>query len=544
VSQLYQRVRAAGGRIGPAEAVLAGVLAAALALRLWSIDHGLPFVFNPDEAEHFVTPAVGMFDGSLNPGYFDNPPALTYLLYATLRAFEALGGEALAAAGRPSEAAFLTGRLVVALLGTLVVALVYWAGTRYFERRVGLVAAALLAFSFLPVFYSKQALNDVVTLVPLTVGLVGCLLVYERGRPFDWALAGGALGAAAATKYTAGAMAATVALAALLRVLDRRNVLVPTALGLVGAGVAFTAAFLVLHPYSLLDFASFREAVADQSGTAGGRQKLGQEDVPGPLYYLWTLTWGLGWLPAAAALTGAVLALRRDVRRGLLLVSFPLLLLGFLSLQARYFGRWYMPAYPALAILAGYAVVRVADAVPLPRARRALRPALLAALAVLLVGQGLASAVRSNAVLAEDDTRALAREWIRAEVPAGSRVAAEPFLPEGFLDGYRTRPVERPFDIYERRLGPELVDRYASEGYCWVVVGSFQKERGLAAGLANARAYYARLEEASVQTLRFSPYRLGAEPVDFNFDLSFNFLPRAYERPGPVVEVHRLGGCG
>jgi len=542
VSQLYQRVRGADGRIGPAEAVLAGLLAAALALRLWSIDHGLPFVFNPDEAEHFVTPAVGMFDGSLNPGYFDNPPALTYLLHATLRIFEALGGEALAAAGRPSEAAFLTGRLVVALLGTLVVALVYWAGTRFFERRVGLVAAALLAFSFLPVFYSKQALNDVVTLVPLTVGLVGCLLAYERGRPLDWALAGAALGAAAATKYTAGAMAITVALAALLRVSDRRSALVPAVLGLAGAGVAFTVAFLVLHPYSVLDFASFREAVADQSGTAGGRQKLGQEDVPGPVYYLWTLTWGLGWLPAVAALAGAVLALRRDLRRGLLLVFFPLLLLGFLSLQARYFGRWYMPAYPALAILAGYAVVRLADAVPLSRA--ALRPALLALLAVLLVGQGLASSVRSSALLAEDDTRALAREWIRAGVPAGSRVAAEPFLPEGFLDGYRIRPVERPFDIYERRLGPELVDSYAREGYCWVVVGSYQKERGLAAGLANARAYYARLDDASIETLRFSPYRLGAGPVDFNFDLSFNFLPRAYERPGPVVEVHRLAGCG
>ncbi len=541
MSQLYQRVRGAGGHIGPAEVVLVGVLAAALALRLWSIDHGLPFVFNPDEAEHFVTPAVGMFDGSLNPGYFDNPPALTYLLYATLRAFEALGGEVLGAAGRPSEAAFLTGRLVVALLGTLVVALVYWAGTRYFERRVGLVAAALLAFSFLPVFYSKQALNDVVTLVPLTVGLVGCLLVYERGRPLDWGLAGAALGAAAATKYTAGAMAATVALAALLRVLDRRSALVPAALGLIGAGAAFTVAFLVLHPYSVLDFASFREAVADQSGTAGGRQKLGQEDVPGPVYYLWTLTWGLGWLPAVAALAGAVLALRRDVRRGLLLVFFPLLLLGFLSLQARYFGRWYMPAYPALAILAGYAVVRAADALPLPRP--ALRPALLVAFAVLLIGQGLASSLRSSAVLAEDDTRTLAREWLRAEVPAGSRVAAEPFLPEGFLDGYPTRPVERPFDVYERRLEPELVDRYAREGYCWVVVGSYQKERGLAAGLSGARAYYARLEDASVQTLRFSPYRLGAEPVDFNFDLSFNFLPRAYERPGPVVEVHRLAGC-
>ena len=75
-----------------------------------------------------------------------------------------------------------------------------------------------MAVAFLPVFYSKHALNDVVTLAPVTLALVGCLLVYERGRWVDWALAGGAVGAATATKYTAGAMLLTVAVAAGLRV--------------------------------------------------------------------------------------------------------------------------------------------------------------------------------------------------------------------------------------------------------------------------------------------------------------------------------------
>jgi len=537
VSQLYQRTRGGAGRISAAGWGLAGLLVAALALRLWSIDHGLPLVFNSDEEEHFVRPAAEMFGGSLNPGYFDNPPALTYLFHGLFRVIEAFGGDVSGA----GETAFLSGRLAVAAFGTVVVALVHWAGTRFFDRRVGLVAAALIAFSFLPVFYSKQALNDVVTLAPLTVGLVGCLLVYERGRSWDWALAGGALGAAAATKYTAGAMALVVALAALLRVVDRRGGLVPSAIGLAGAGVAFTVAFLVLHPYSVLDFASFRDAVGDQSGTAGGRRKLGQEDVPGPVYYVWTLTWGFGWVPALAALGGAALALRADLRRGLLLVAFPVLLLGFLSLQARYFGRWLMPAYPALAILAAYGGVRAAE--ELTVRRPALRPAAVALVAAVLVAQGLVSSLRSSAVLGEEDTRALASDWMEENVPFGSRVALEPALPAAAFLDYELREVMRPFDTYERRLTPELVDRYAAEGFCWVVVGSHQKERGLDAGLDNARAYYRRLDEASESTQRFSPYRAGADAPDFNFDLSFNYLPRAYGRPGPVVEVHKLRSC-
>ena len=66
--------------------VLAGILVVALVLRLWNIDHNLPFVYNADEELHFVPKAVDMFGGSLNPGYFENPPALTYLLYVVFRA--------------------------------------------------------------------------------------------------------------------------------------------------------------------------------------------------------------------------------------------------------------------------------------------------------------------------------------------------------------------------------------------------------------------------------------------------------------------------
>jgi hypothetical protein len=192
--------------------LLSGILLVALALRLWHIGHGLPFAYNADEAEHFVPKAIEMFRGGLDPHYYENPSALTYLFYAIFKlrftaGFPFGGGRELVRGfAADPEAAFLTARVAVALIGTLVVGLVYWAGTRWFDRRAGLVAAAVMAVSFLPVFYSKHALNDVVTLAPLTVALVACLLVYERGWWADWALAGAAIGVATATKYTAGAM--------------------------------------------------------------------------------------------------------------------------------------------------------------------------------------------------------------------------------------------------------------------------------------------------------------------------------------------------
>jgi hypothetical protein len=104
-------------------------------------------------------------------------------------------------------------------------------------------------------------------------------------------------------------------------------------------------------------------------------------------------------------------------------------------------------------------------------------------------------------------------------------------------------PVERPFQAYEKRLRVRDIDRYRRLGYCWVVVGSTQKERGLKAGLTSSRNYYRALDAASEDTVTFSPYKDGADPVEFSYDASFNYRPGAFERPGPVVEIHRLRAC-
>lgn len=551
--------------------VLAAILAGGLALRLWNIGHGLPYVFNADEELHFVSIAVRMFEnGTLNPNYFENPPAITYVFYLLFKLRFGVGfpfGESsfVRDFANDPEAAYRLARVTVALIGTLVAGLVYWAGSRFYGRRVGLLAAALLAFTFLPVFYSKHALNDVVTLAPLTVGLVGCLLVYERGRPLDWMLAAAGIGAATATKYTAGAMLVALGVAVLFRLIDRRSTPREAVVGLVGAGAVFAAVFFLLNPFALVDPGTFRSQIGGQSGQASNA-KLGQDDVPGWLYYLWTLTWGFGWVPALAAAAGGVLAFRDDRRRALILIAFPLFLFLFLGAQGRFFGRWLLPAYPMLAIVAAYAAVRLVDTVAArlgsARAEREMGSAgrlgvsrrrgwLLAAAGLALVLQGVAASTRVDASFGRTDTRVLTRDWLVRNVPLGSRVVVEPFIPDGFLgrDGlagpplFDRYPVQRPFQAYEKRISVDLIEEYRREGYCWVVTGSHQRQRGLKEGLANAEAYYARLTEASSDVLTISPFYATSDPVEFNFDWSFDYYPRAYERPGPVVHIHRLSRC-
>jgi hypothetical protein len=530
-----------------AAAALGVVLVGGLGLRLWSINHGLPLAYNLDEDRHFVARSIQVAAGDLDPHYFENPPALTYLFAAVYRAGVPYGRgqleERFAADPGP---AFLTGRLLVVLLAGLTLVAVYLAGRRLFDRRAGLVAAALLATAFLPVLYAKHAVNDTVTLLPLTVGLVACLSAWERGRGRDWLLAGAAVGSATAVKYTAGAALVTVVLAAAYRL--RQDGQLGAVRNLVLAAAAFVAAYLALNPYSLLSYDVFLRQVLHQADVAGGFAKLGHDDVPAALYYLWTLTWGLGWAPLAAATAGAVASLRAEWRRGLLVAAFPVVLFWCLAIQARFFGRWLLPAYPALVLFAGYAVARLPGALRLPAWAR---PAAVAAVTAVLALQGVLASTHVGRVLGRTDTRELAAGWLAANLPRGTRMVIEPFTPNGYLADVRDgpgwfvrRPVEGTWEQYESTLVPGLVEQYRREGSCWVVVGSHQKDRGLKAGLPDARAYYDRLRLEAARVVSFSPYRTGASPVPFSFDFSYNYLPRAFQRPGPVLEVYQLADCG
>src|SRR3954447_10124834 len=197
---------------------LLGLFAAALLMRMIGLRTGLPYVYNADENSHFVPRAVGMFGHGLNPGYFVNPPAFTYVVHALYVLRYGLDPAAVGGAyAADPTGAFTIARAASAVLGALAVPLTAVAGTRLFDdRRVGALAGALLAVAFLPVHYSHFALNDAPTLAPVALCLVGVAGIYRTGRTREYLLAGAGLGVAIATKYTGGILLVTVIAAAFL----------------------------------------------------------------------------------------------------------------------------------------------------------------------------------------------------------------------------------------------------------------------------------------------------------------------------------------
>ncbi len=530
---------------------VAAVALAALGLRLWGIGHGLPYVYNVDEGAHFVPRAIGFFDHSLDPGYFINPPGLTYLLHGLF--WIRWGGDGVQAtlATDPS-AVWTAARALTAVLGAVGVALLALAVARLRDRRTALAAAALLAVAFLPVHYAHFALNDVPALAPLCLSLLAAAMVLRGGGTRWHVLAGAALGVACAVKYTSAVGLVAYAAAAL-----------PAPRRRLAAGLASAAGgFLLANPYAALDPGAVLAGLREQSAAAGGGGKLGLPDQSGIAYYLETLTWGLGWIPALAAVAGALVLARRDRRLLAVLAPAPLLCLLALGLQERFFARWLLPAYPFLCALAAIGALAALDA--LARGRR--RAEVAVAAAALLGAQGLVHAVHNDRVLARDDTRALAREWLAANVPAGSKVVIEPVVPDPWAtdvgrlspatgNGARWRkwPTSRSrgrvvrLEDYERTLRPALVRAYARGGYCWVLTGSTQSGRAYAdpQEVPDALRYYAELRRVGEVVHRVRPWRTGAAPLPFSFDFSYNAYPLGVARPGPEIVIHRLrgGGC-
>ena len=496
----------APGRRWPWLLAIGALLAAALLLRLWGVKQGLPYAYNVDENAHYVPRAIGMFGHSLDPHYYVNPPAYTYVLHAAFAvAYGGRAGVAHAFATDP-QGVFVLARVIAAVLSTIAVWLLYLAAARLFDRRVALLAAALLAVAYLPVFYSHEALNDTPMLAPLCLALWGAAGIVRFGRMRDCVWAGLGIGLTCATKYTGGIVALPVLGAIAVHATAGRAVVASRAwawraLGVMGA-VAIVA-FVVADPHSVLSWHAFTGALRDQSLAADDvLGKLGLTQRNGYTYYLWTFTWGLGWVPLVAAIAGAVGLLVWDRRAAIVLVPAPIAFVIFMGAQSRHFGRWLLPVVP--------------DRVPARRGRRRARDrplrrstsppgarrAVFAAAALALCLQSAIHSVHSGVVLSRQDTRGLgARVAGRQRRPGDAdrrradraRPVAGRRRPRVAADGAR-RPLAAVHaagtagtrrsgaggwtnfrnENYERTLSPALVAGYERAGYCWVVTGSTQ----------------------------------------------------------------------
>ena len=310
------------------------ILVVALALRLYGInwDEGYVHSPHPDERNiiflieglEFPTPGdLGdLLDAERSPW---NPGRFAYgsfPLYLLKIAHSLIPGDVYDVS--------TVGRGISALADVCVVFLTYLLGARLYGRRQGLLAAALMSLAVIHIQLSHFLTFDIVLGFTTIAALYFMHRVAVGGSLRDSVIAGVIVGLGLATKVSMAPMYLALAMAHLLYVMpalgaaegDRNEAsrrIAVAFMGLLAAGCASLATFIIVQPYAIIDASRFVTDVTEQSEMVRRirdypytRQYI---DTAAYLYHVRQLAaFGLGWPLGVVAWAGLLYASLRGMR--------------------------------------------------------------------------------------------------------------------------------------------------------------------------------------------------------------------------------------
>lgn len=450
--------------------LLAAIVSLAFALRIWGISASLPQSYVSDEYD-FVFAGLRMLKGGdLNPHWWFHPTLQRYLAVFTYAVVFILGvprGRWVHLSDVSVEDMLYWGRFVGVVAGTLTVLVAYWLGRRVFGRRVGLLAAALLAVFPAAVQHSQYNKPDPVVALLTAASVLVTLVYLEKGGSARALLCGISVGLATSAKYNGILVVVPFLLAVAFRLRAQALARPDLYVGLLGIFVGF----LIGCPFFLTEIHLLLDQVAYDISTYAYEGREGAEGVDNWIGHAqYTSRYGAGYLAARAAVAGLALALYRIDAAKAVFLAFPVLYFGYYGAQRINFRGNLIPVYPFLAVAAAYAaiealawlargIVRVR-----PERARVLVPVAGAIVIGLLFVPPLRTAVRFDIEAMRPDTGRVAREWVERTMPPGTHFAVERFTP--VLDPKRYVIVQEP------RLVNRSVRSYRDEGVQYLIVSS------------------------------------------------------------------------
>lgn len=530
---------------------LLAILGVGLLLRLWGLGFGLPYDVHPDEHQYVEEGLSLLLNRNPNPQKFNNPSLLKYTLAAEYGGLYWLGRTAGRFGGwhdfrafwyAHPEVFYLLGRLTTVLLGVGSILVLYHIGRETSDRKTGLVASALLSATFLHARDSHFAVNDIPVTFLALVSLRFALRIPRTRSWHDYVLAAFFGGLAASTKYTGGFVVLCIAAAHLVAQWRQRRWATLWDRRLIVAAAVFVLAFLLGTPFAILDAGCFWEDLVKmyQRGSEGYKGIIIDPDG-GYLFYLKSLLWGMGYGLLAACLLGLAYVAWKRPGEAVIVAIFPVAIYLFMGRQLMFFARFIIPAIPFLILFAAYLLCDIPRFFPLPPLARAL---LLAGVMVGVVVQPTLAIIRTDRILSRTDTRTLARLWIEAHAPDGSRIIRESNGPKLPGEEPPSPPSDKRFVVAKipgRKIGEHTLEHYRAN-YDYLVVNSFQSDLTLTSQerARQNQAVYDALDRLGAVAV-FAPYRGDRKPP-FVFDQIYGPITDIgqFERPGPKVRIYRL----
>ncbi|MBA7632973.1 hypothetical protein ES703_40529 [subsurface metagenome] len=368
---------------------------------------------------------------------------------------------------------FLIGRFVTALLGTGTVLLVYLIGTRMYSRKIGLVSALFLGFSFLHIFTSRIIKPDVLMVFFGCLSFLFAYLIYERGKTVDYILAVIFLALSVASKHTTVFLILPILLAHILGSLNRGRKASAIVLDkrLLILLICIVGGFFLLRSYGILrdlGILQFLKA-AYRNFRRGEPGRPGPEDVNSWLFYLRTsLSGGMGWPLALCSLAGVAYGIWRHKKKDILLLCFPFVFFAFIGSLTYHADHYILPILPFLVILAARFLVEVTFRIVRWKRAQNFIIASFASGILLIPGIGI---TRYLQIISQEETRIEAKRWIETNIHSGSRIALEHYCPPLSSQEYH---LDQPSSV-----GINELDWYRKRKFGYIVMSNHMYDRYL-----------------------------------------------------------------
>ena len=421
--------------------LLAGVL------RLWGIWHGYPYSYYPDEA-HFVKRALSFGSGDFNPHWFHKPAFYMYVLFFEYGLYFLIGkiagiwssisDFAVSYIKNPGPF-YLIGRFTTILFSLGSIWVVYKLGERHFKKGSGIVAALLLSLSYGHVAASQNIKADTPAMFFVILSMFFLLNYLRDKKRSDLIWTAAFAGMGTATKAYPIVMLLPIVIGVILAHSYGERSIVSRQMGKaafrIGIALAvFSLFYFVCSPYNFIDplgrkstFSPFFSVVAKISPLFGGERTVGPGDsicqkmglLQGAIDYLRVLmaTTGMGITIAGVGILGMWYLLFQLNKQVFLFLLYPILFIAASVLTNPGYAesRHQLPVYPFLAITGAALIVRLGET-------KGLRTSLVYIGLIVCLCYPFFNIVNRGVHLSREDTRNMAKAWIEANIPSGTRI--------------------------------------------------------------------------------------------------------------------------
>jgi len=536
------------------------IIACGLFLRIYGINFGLPNLYHIDEPA-YVSAALKLGKGILSDPPYD-PTGFVNILFAEyglfyvvgriLRFFNSAGEFEILYRTDPSYF-YLISRLSSVLLGTATIAVVYKLGKTLRSEFTGLFASFFLAVCFMHVRESHFGTPDIAMTFFVVLCVFLCVVATEKVSLKYLGLAGLAGGFAIATKWIALPVVFPLFISGIMFVntLHRKStwnwmkVLITLLTGIV-TGIIIGSIQIILNPTPYLGKIEAEFLTAKNLGFLGFQV----DTLPGWLFYLKMMFYGLGGVLLGLALAGFLIRLVQTIRQrnatGVLVLSFFITYFLIMGATFHYFARYALPLIPFMVIFAAEAIgfLQRLKGYPNQYVRISL-PLIILGLAII---QPLANSIRLDEILTRMDTRTLAKQWIESSIPEGSKIAMDWEVHGPPLS---TPQTATPFSkcTYDVTLigGAGLSDHpinwYYQQGFDVLITSSNITNISLISKEKDSlrQAFYSSLDQKLNLIRIFKPVQEEIEPA-FIFDEIYSPMISLWQRdrPGPTIKIYQL----